>query len=160
MPRPAFEAAEQPEPAQTSAQFIGTDGAELGPANLTDGAGGGVVINLQADGLPAGQQLAFHAQENGECDPETGFESAGNHFNPENAEHGYHAEGGHHAGDMPNLYVGEDGTLRADVHNAALALNSEPSIRGRALIIHSTGDDYASQPSGNAGDRIACAVVE
>ena len=159
-PALAQEAADQPEPTQTNAQFIGADGEELGAANLTDGAGGGVLINLQVQGLPAGQQLGFHVHENGECEPETGFESAGSHFNPEDAEHGYHAEGGYHAGDMPNLYVGEDGALRADVHNAALALEGEPSIRGRALVIHARGDDYASQPSGNAGDRLACAVVE
>lgn len=159
-PAGAQDATDQPVPEQTPAQFIDTDGNVTGGANLTDGAGGGVLINVQLQNMPAGQQLAFHVHENGECDPETGFESAGGHFNPEGREHGFHAEGGHHAGDMPNLYVPESGEVLADIHNAAVGLESEPSVRGRALVVHSGPDDYASQPSGDAGDRLACAVIE
>ncbi len=87
--------------------------------------------------------------------------SAGEHFNPTNAEHGYLAAKGPHAGDMPNQHVGADGVLRAQVFNSMVQLDGgEAAIRGRALMIHGGQDDYKSQPSGDAGKREACAVIE
>lgn len=91
----------------------------------------------------------------------TGHESAGGHFNPGSSEHGYDVANGPHAGDMPNQYVPADGTLRAEVFNHAVTLaDGETGIRGRALMVHAGADDYSSQPSGDAGDRLACAVIE
>ena len=86
---------------------------------------------------------------------------AGGHFNPGSKEHGYDAANGPHAGDMPNQYVAADGTLRAEVLNPEVTLaDGEAGIRGRALMIHAGADDYRSQPSGDAGERLACAVIE
>ena len=87
--------------------------------------------------------------------------SAGEHFNPTDAQHGYRSDGGPHVGDLPNQYVDEKGFLRAQIFSNFLTLGgSEPDIRGKALIVHAAPDDYETQPSGGAGDRIACAVIE
>lgn len=146
--------------AQTTASFIGIDGTEVGAANLTDVPTGGVLIGLQVERLPGGEWLGFHIHEGSECDPETGFQSAGGHYNPENREHGYYVPEGFHAGDLPNQLVPETSVLRSQVFNPYVSLDgSAPSIRGRTLIVHAQQDDYESQPSGNAGDRLACAEI-
>lgn len=156
--------AEQAAPAETtsaSASFVDREGAENGSATLT-GTPNGVLIELEVSGLPAGEWLGFHIHETGTCDPESDHESAGGHFNPTDAAHGYLAEGGPHAGDMPNQYVGDDGVLRAQVFNYMVTLGDggEADIAGRALMIHGGTDDYQTQPTGDAGDRHACAVIE
>jgi superoxide dismutase, Cu-Zn family len=143
-----------------TASFIGSEGKEVGKAELT-GTASGVLISIEVDGLPASQWVAFHVHETGTCDHSGGHESAGGHFNPTDAQHGYNVEGGPHAGDMPNQYVPADGTLRAQVLNSAVTLEGgETAIKGRALMIHAKADDYESQPAGDAGDRLACAVIE
>lgn len=156
--------AEQAPAAETtsaSASFVDMEGADNGTASLT-GTANGVLIEIEVSGLPAGEWLAFHVHETGTCDHESDHESAGGHFNPGDAAHGYLAEGGPHAGDMPNQYVGEDGVLRAQVFNHMVTLGDggEADIAGRALMIHGGADDYQTQPTGDAGDRYACAVIE
>jgi superoxide dismutase, Cu-Zn family len=141
------------------ATFVDLEGRTVGEAAIT-GVANGVVLTIEVSGLPARQWVSFHAHETGECDLEDAFESAGGHFNPNEVSHGYLAETGPHAGDMPNQYVGEDGVLRASIFNPLVRLEGASNLRGRALIIHDGTDDYATQPSGNAGDRIACARVE
>lgn len=160
----AQDEAEQAAPAETtsaSAGFVDMEGAENGTATLT-GTPNGVLIEIEVSGLPAGEWLAFHVHETGTCDHESDHESAGGHFNPTDAAHGYLSEGGPHAGDMPNQYVGEDGVLRAQVFNHMVTLGDggEADIAGRALMIHGGTDDYETQPTGDAGDRYACAVIE
>lgn len=146
--------------ATAQATFIDMAGEEIGTAELT-GTSEGVLIELEVSGLPESRWVAFHIHETGICDPQTDHESAGDHFNPTDAAHGYFAEGGPHAGDMPNQYVGSDGTLRAQVFNSFVRLDGgETDIRGRTLLLHADEDDYESQPSGDAGERVACAVIE
>jgi superoxide dismutase, Cu-Zn family len=143
-----------------TATFIDTDGQPVGQATLT-GTGHGVLIRMEVSGLPADQWLGFHIHEGEVCEPEEAFETAGGHFNPDDADHGYLVEDGPHAGDMPNQYVPADGVLRADVFNSFVRLGGEgPDIRGRTLMIHAEPDDYESQPTGDAGARLACAVIE
>jgi len=105
----------------------------------------------------------FHIHETGARDSVDGFKSAGGHFEPAEHQHGYMAERGPHAGDMPNQFVGTDGKLRAHIFNPNVALadghTSLFDADGSAIIIHADRDDYSSQPTGNAGDRIACAVI-
>lgn len=120
----------------------------------------GLLISVTAEGLPPGEH-GFHIHETGTCDPATGFSSAGGHFAPAANPHGFEVEGGPHAGDMANQFVGPDGKLRAHVFNPRVTLG-EASLTdsdGSALVIHAGADDYHSQPSGDAGDRIACAVI-
>ena len=141
------------------AEFVGKDGKSNGRAMLTAGKNG-VLIEMELTDLPPGKWVALHVHETGRCDPAGGHESAGGHFNPTKAEHGFLAANGPHAGDMPNQYVGQDGVLRAQVFNSMVKLDdSTTGIRGRALMIHARSDDNRSQPSGDAGERLACAVI-
>ena len=141
--------------------FVDAEGEIVGTAEISDAASGGVLIRIDISGLPEQTWVAFHVHETGTCDHETDHESAGGHFNPDSKDHGYWAANGPHAGDMPNQFVNAEGNLRAEVYNHALTLTeSDNGIRGRALMIHAKGDDYRSQPSGDAGDRLACAVVQ
>ena len=140
--------------------FVDKAGKDNGTAELT-ATPAGVLMELEVSGLPANQWVAFHVHETGSCDHASGHESAGGHFNPTDKKHGYLSEGGPHAGDMPNQYVGADGILRAQVFNPNVELNREKTgILGRALMIHAKPDDYQSQPSGDAGERLACGAIE
>lgn len=146
-----------------AATFIGLDGQDLGEVTLT-GTPEGVLIEGEVSGLPPSGEHGFHVHETGTCDPATGFESAGDHFNPEDSDHGHLTEDGPHAGDLVNQTVDEDGVMRISVTNAMVTLGGgEADLLdgdGTALVIHAEADDYVSQPGGEAGDRIACAVVE
>lgn len=150
--------------AQTAAKasFINVEGKKVGTATLTQ-TPGGVLIHLEVEGLAPGEH-AFHVHQTGKCDAADKFASAGGHFEPAGHKHGYKTDGGPHAGDMPNQFVGADGKLTADVVNPQVTLaagaTSVFDADGSALVIHAKADDYASQPAGNAGDRAACAVIE
>lgn len=137
--------------------FVAPEGE--GTAVLTQ-TGQGVLIQVELKGLPVTGPVGFHIHEVGECEPSSGFKSAGGHFNPGDAEHGFLASNGPHAGDMPNQYVASDGTLTAEVLNPLVSLtDGNNGILERSLMVHSGPDDYRTQPSGDAGDRIACAVI-
>jgi Cu-Zn family superoxide dismutase len=137
------------------------EGAEVGSASLTQGASG-VTIKLALKGLPPGTH-AFHVHAVGKCEPP--FTTAGGHFNPEGKKHGKMAPDGAHAGDMPNLEIPASGELTIEIVNAAVTLDKDKSNSlfkpdGTALVIHAAADDYQTDPTGNAGGRIACGVVE
>jgi len=138
-----------------TAAFVDGEGNSTGEAQLRQ-TPAGVLIQLNVTGLPADHWVAFHIHETGTCDAATHHESAGGHFNPTGASHGYLADGGPHAGDMPNQMTRADGRLEAEVLNPSVTL---ASIVGRSLMIHAGQDDYRSQPSGAAGDRLACAPI-
>jgi Cu-Zn family superoxide dismutase len=134
-------------------------GKELGKAEFTDTASG-VLIRLDLISMPPGEH-AFHVHAIGKCDPPD-FKSAGAHFNPHEAKHGFMNEKGPHAGDMPNLHVPESGKLVIEMLNPFVSLREDRALLdqdGSALIIHAGVDDYLTDPAGNAGDRIACGVV-
>jgi Cu-Zn family superoxide dismutase len=143
------------------AKLIDDSGKEVGSATLTQ-TPHGVLIEVDLKGIPAGEH-AFHVHEKGVCDPAAKFSSAGGHYNPAKKQHGILVGGGMHAGDMPNQFVGSDGVLKASVLNSAVTLGSGDGTLfgsgGTALVLHAKGDDYKSQPAGDAGGRIACGVV-
>jgi len=134
-------------------------GEKIGEARLTQ-TPHGVLIQADLSQLPPGT-LAFHVHEVGKCEPP--FESAGEHFNPTNKQHGFLDPQGRHAGDLPNVHVAENGILKVEVLATQVALNEgQNRLRdpnGSALVIHAKPDDYHSDPAGNAGDRIACGVI-
>jgi Cu-Zn family superoxide dismutase len=147
--------------------------AELANAQLKDGSGkavgdadlsqaqNGVLIKLQLKGVSPGEH-AFHIHAVGKCDPP--FESAGPHFNPGGHKHGM-LSGPGHAGDLPNLHVPQSGELTVEILAAAVTLekgkpNSLFDNDGSSLVVHAGADDYKSDPSGNAGGRIACGVIQ
>ncbi len=136
-------------------------GKDVGSADLTQ-TPHGVLVKLSIKGLPAGEK-AFHVHAVGKCEPP--FNSAGGHFNPGNKKHGILVAEGAHAGDMPNLHVPASGELQTEVLNHLITLekgkpNSVFDTDGSALIIHAGTDDYTTDPTGNAGDRLACGLVQ
>ena len=144
-----------------TANLMGPDGADLGTVEFTN-TPNGVLLNADLTGLPPGEH-GFHIHENGTCEPD--FGAAGGHYNPGGAEHGFQVEGGPHGGDMPNIHVPESGELTIEVFNDRVSMEegAEATLfddNGSAVIIHANPDDYESQPSGDAGDRIACGVIE
>jgi len=121
----------------------------------------GVLLKLTVKGVPAGEH-AFHVHAVGKCEPP--FTSAGGHFNPASKKHGMEAAEGSHAGDMPNLFIPASGELTVEIANPMISLvkgqpNSVFDADGSAVIIHAGADDYKTDPTGNAGDRIACGII-
>ena len=125
---------------------------------------GGVTFRIDAHGLPHGVH-GVHVHSVGRCDP-PGFESAGPHWNPTGKKHGLNNPAGPHAGDMPNVEVAANGVLQqsvtlpgANLLGPAGSAGSLIDADGSALVIHAQADDYVTDPSGNSGPRIACAVI-
>ncbi len=137
------------------ADIRSADGKVIGSATLSD-TPKGVLVTVSLKGAPEGVH-AFHVHEVGKCEPP--FKSAGAHFNPDHKKHGFVAAGPH-AGDMPNLHIPADGGLEQEVLNPNLSLAGMLDSDGSAVILHAKADDYKSDPAGNAGDRVACGVVE
>ena len=127
-------------------------------------SGGGVTFRIEAAGLPHGVH-GIHVHAVGRCDGPK-FESAGAHWNPAMKKHGFSNPNGPHAGDLSNVTVAANGRLSATLALANADLTQAVSVPGAlldadgaALVLHAQADDYATDPSGNSGDRIACAVL-
>jgi Cu-Zn family superoxide dismutase len=153
---------EDAEPAEMAvAELQNGESQTVGTAELEQ-TDAGVLIRLEASELEPGTH-GIHIHETGKCEAPD-FESAGGHFNPTDASHGADHEEGPHAGDLPNIEVGEDGAVQTEVTADQVTLktgeqNSLLSEAGTALVIHAKADDNTSQPAGDAGDRIACGVI-
>ncbi|RAI01061.1 hypothetical protein DLJ53_17750 [Acuticoccus sediminis] len=141
--------------------MISAEGGALGTITFEQ-TPNGVLIKTEITGLPEGVH-GFHIHETGKCDAADGFKSAGGHYAGD-MKHGFLVEGGPHPGDMPNVHVGSDGVLKVEVFNDRVSVKGDTNPLldedGSALMIHSGADDYESQPAGDAGSRIACAVIE
>jgi Cu-Zn family superoxide dismutase len=140
-----------------AAELAESSGKAIGQAHFMQ-TQGGVDMHLTVSDLEPGPH-ALHIHEKGVCEPPD-FASAGGHFNPTNVQHGFDVEGGPHLGDLRNLEVGENGQAETQRSIPGVSLTGEHSILGLALVIHSGPDDYTSQPSGAAGGRVACGVIE
>ncbi|MGV1014157.1 MAG: superoxide dismutase family protein [Methyloceanibacter sp.] len=142
-----------------SAVLKDAEGNAVGQVTLTD-IPTGVLLSLDLTGLAAGTH-ALHIHAVGKCEPPK-FDSAGPHFNPENKEHGLKNPKGPHAGDMPNIHIPEGGKLKIEVLNQMVTLSGKNALLdadGAAIVIHEGADDYASDPAGHAGNRLACAAI-
>lgn len=122
--------------------------------------GDGVHISGEIGGLRPGDLRGFHLHETGDCSA-ADASSAGGHFNPAGSAHGRAGQGAHHAGDTDNIVADARGVARIDaqVRGVTLGGGAANDIAGRAVIVHAAADDYATQPTGNAGARVACGVV-
>ena len=146
--------------ATARAALAAPDGTARGTVDFVETAHG-LLITARLKGLPPGIH-GFHIHETGECAPD--FKAAGGHYAPDGREHGVLRQGGPHAGDMPNIHVPASGELTVELVNDRVTLDpqGDGTLRdadGSAIVIHAGADDYESQPSGDAGDRIACGVI-
>lgn len=122
-------------------------------------SGGRVQVGGEVRGLKPNAEHGFHVHEKGDCSSGDGM-SAGGHFNPDGKAHGRHGAGLHHAGDLPSLRADASGVARFSFESTTIAVGAGASdVVGKGLIVHRDPDDYRTQPTGNAGPRLACAVI-
>jgi Cu-Zn family superoxide dismutase len=140
---------------QAVAMLQTAEGQSAGTATAT-ASGEGIAISLEAEGLPEGDH-GVHIHTTGSCEAPT-FESAGDHWNPTNRQHGLENPEGSHAGDMPNLTVDGDGSGTLEYQIAGGTFDGLMDADGSAFVVHAMPDDQVTDPSGNSGDRIACGV--
>lgn len=147
-----------PQPPTAVAMLNPTQGEKANGVVRLAQEGDRVVIRARVSGLVAGREHGFHVHEKGDCSAPDAS-SAGEHLNPQGKPHGpQHAE--HHAGDLPSLKADASGVAATsfEVKGTLLGAGAADLI-GKALVVHADPDDYMTQPSGNAGRRIACGVI-
>ena len=142
--------------------------AELKPTQGNDASGeirfavvdGGIRATGEVRGLPPGTEHGFHVHEKGDCSAPDAT-SAGGHFNPATTEHGRVGHGPHHGGDSDNIVANDQGVATVDtlLQGVTLGDGAGTDIVGKGVIVHADPDDYVTQPTGNAGARLACGVI-
>jgi len=142
------------------ANLAPTAGPAANGALQLSNTGKGVRITGEIAGLAPGSRHGFHVHEKGDCSAPDAS-SAGDHLNPGDAPHGDPDSARHHAGDLANIQANSQGVANVNFTTSALSLGDggASDAMGKALIVHDKPDDYASQPSGNSGDRVACGVI-
>ena len=122
--------------------------------------GDGLHLTGEIGGLTPNGTHAIHIHEKGDCSA-ADASSAGGHFNPHGNPHGRAGQGAHHGGDMDNIVADAEGVARVDVHALGVVLGggAPNDALGKAVIVHAGADDYTSQPSGDAGNRVACGII-
>lgn len=117
----------------------------------------GIHVMAEMSGLSEGKH-GFHIHEYGDCSAlDAG--SAGGHFNPYDKPHGGPGDAERHVGDLGNITAAEDGSATLEMVDTLLTFHGESSIIGRGLVVHAGEDDLSSQPTGDAGARVACGVI-
>lgn len=126
-----------------------------------DGAGPGVRVHGTIQGLSPNSTHGFHIHETGDCSAPDGA-SAGGHFNPDGKPHGDPAGEEHHVGDIFAVTADANGVGQVDARadRATLGDGAATDVLGKAVIVHAKADDYKTQPTGDAGGRIACGVIQ
>jgi Cu-Zn family superoxide dismutase len=135
-------------------------GEDAGTATFHAAKKGQVTVKLDLKNLPIGDH-AVHVHQNPTCEAPD-FKSAGGHFNPDSKQHGTLNPMGHHAGDLPqNITIGEQhtGQMTVKVNYLSLDPASPNAIFGHSIMVHEKADDMKTDPTGNAGNRIACGVI-
>ncbi len=163
-PQPAPEKtspAEQPAAmAGANVELKATQGNQTAGMLMLMPMGEGVHFSGNVTGLPAGKH-GFHIHENGDCSAPDAS-SAGGHFNPDNKPHGAPDAPEHHAGDLGNIEADASGNATVNIHVNGITLEPDKpnSVMGKAIIVHAGADDFTTQPTGNAGARLACGVIQ
>lgn len=144
-----------------TATLVGADGAPVGTVQLHQDAAGVVLVRIDAAGIPAGAH-GIHIHQTGKCEGPA-FTTAGGHFNPANKKHGLASADGPHAGDLAQIPASFDGSGTHEATTDRISITGGPlTIRdadGSALVVHAAADDQVTDPTGNSGGRIACAVL-
>ena len=137
-------------------------GEDAGTAKFTESKDGKeLTIRLSLKNIPAGDH-AVHIHQSPSCDAPD-FKTAGGHFNPDGKQHGMDNPMGHHNGDLPkNITIDENhtGDLTVKVNYLTLAPDAPNSVIGHSIMVHEKADDMKTDPTGNAGNRIACGVIQ
>jgi Cu-Zn family superoxide dismutase len=139
--------------------IIDTSGHRIGQITGSEAAGSAVFEILVRGLTPGKHGLHLHAAP--VCEPPS-FQTAGPHFNPGSRQHGALNPAGPHAGDLPNLTVTPDSVGRAQVMLTGWTLAAGPrsiGSPGTSLVIHADPDDERTDPTGNSGARLGCAVI-
>jgi Cu-Zn family superoxide dismutase len=149
-----------PEPLRATAQLQPTKGNKtFGEADFEQ-MGDKVRVVVFVQGLKPGQEHGLHIHEVGDCSSGDGMSTKG-HFNPLGKPHGHPGSAERHAGDLPALKANKEGRANVQIDLDVITLTPGPAnIIGRGLIVHADPDDYKTQPTGNAGARIACGVIQ
>lgn len=143
-----------------AAEIKSVDGKVLGTIALTETTAG-VLFEVTLSGLTPGGH-AIHVTEVGQCAGD--FAGAGPIYNPLGGQHGFLSDGGPMAGNLPNVFAGADGKVKAELLSPFVTLSAQAEVSlldadGAAIVILERPDDHMSEPDGNAGARIACGVV-
>jgi superoxide dismutase, Cu-Zn family len=155
-PAPAAKAAPGPVSRAVVVLHPAKDGKVEGTLTFVRAADG-VKVKGRISGLAAGAH-GFHVHEFGDCSA-ADFSSAGGHYNPTGHQHAGPAEPKRHIGDMGNIEAGADGVATVDYTDSRLRFEGAHGILGRGVIVHANPDDFKTQPTGNAGGRVACGVI-
>jgi Cu-Zn family superoxide dismutase len=150
-----------PERGRARAMLSPTEGSSAhGSVEFTPAPDGGLDIEVMVSGLEPGTH-GFHIHEYGDCSAPDAS-SAGDHFAPSGDRHGAPKDppSTRHAGDLGNITADNDGVATKQMQDGELDLNGQLGVVGRAVIVHQNADDLETQPSGEAGDPIACGIVE
>ena len=134
-------------------------GSKLSGSAMLMEVEGGVKVTLSVEGVTPPGDRGAHVHEKGDCSSGDGM-STGGHFNPDAKPHGPQV-GPHHGGDMPSLSADANGNAQTSFTLDEVTVAAGPkSVVGKGLIVHKDPDDYATQPTGNSGARIACGVIK
>ena len=151
--------ATQPQGPSASAQLAPTNGSMTSGLVTFTQTGSNVLVNADIRGLKPNAEHGFHIHDKGDCSSGDGM-STGGHFNPTTQPHGAHGTGNHHSGDLPSLVADANGVAKLRFESSTITIDSGvTNIIGRGLIVHRDPDDYKTQPTGNAGPRLACADI-
>jgi Cu-Zn family superoxide dismutase len=157
-PAPAEPVAPAPAPPSVAHAVLQSTSGVGGTVSFTE-QGGSVTIEAHLTGVAAGDH-GFHVHETGDCSA-ADYTSAGGHFNPTIAPHGAPSDAAHHAGDLGNIAISADGSGTLSISSSMLSVApGANSVVGKAVIVHAKADDLKTQPTGDAGGRIGCGVIE
>ena len=142
-----------------SATLSATSGSNAsGTVKLMQLGDGSVRVTIDLAGVPPGVH-GFHIHDKGDCGDNGN--AAGGHFNPATTAHGAPTVDPHHAGDFGNVTADPDGRVHVELITRSVTVEAGPnSAVGHAVILHANPDDLVTQPTGNAGARIACGIVQ
>lgn len=133
-------------------------GSKVGGSVWFSQQGANVRVVARVTGLTPNQEHGFHVHETGDCSAPDAM-SAGGHFNPGGQPHGPQSAP-HHGGDMPSLKADANGNAEATFMMEGVTVDTGAAgVMGKAVIVHTQPDDYKTQPTGNAGGRIACGLI-